>query len=112
MFEREKMTTHQVVVHPGDIVNEDDFLSNIDNPLYNSWLQSIDVILLLGGGVPLSPTEPPLYVQRRCDVVAQIMTRMHQRVLDGRELREWWPERDWKMGDSDAEVVHPGDIRH
>ena len=29
--------------------------------------------------MPLSPTEPPLYVQRRCDVVAQIMNRsMHQ----------------------------------
>ncbi|KAL7523092.1 hypothetical protein ACHAXR_000021, partial [Thalassiosira sp. AJA248-18] len=30
------------------------------------------------GGVPLSPTEPPIYVQRRCDVVAQIMNEMHQ----------------------------------
>ena len=59
-------------------MNEDDLLSNINNPLYKSWLQSIDVILLLGGGVPLSPTEPPLYVQRRCDVVAQIIMNMHQ----------------------------------
>ena len=56
---------------PGDIIEEDDLIQNIDK--YVNWLQSIDVILLLGGGVPISPTEPPIYVQRRCDVVAKIM---------------------------------------
>jgi len=56
---------------PGDIIMEDDLMQNIDK--YMNWLQSIDVILLLGGGVPISPTEPPIYVQRRCDVVAEIM---------------------------------------
>jgi len=56
---------------PGDIIMEDDLMQNIDK--YMNWLQSIDVILLLGGGVPISPIEPPVYVQRRCDVVAEIM---------------------------------------
>mmetsp|Transcript_24139 Transcript_24139/g.44335 ORF Transcript_24139/g.44335 Transcript_24139/m.44335 type:complete len:322 (-) Transcript_24139:246-1211(-) len=64
-------------ISPGDIVEEDDLLSNLDTH-YKSWLQSIDAILVLGGGVPLSPLEPPVYVQRRCDVVAQIMDKMHQ----------------------------------
>eukprot|EP00571_Detonula_confervacea_P013802 CAMPEP_0172300628 /NCGR_PEP_ID=MMETSP1058-20130122/2665_1 /TAXON_ID=83371 /ORGANISM="Detonula confervacea, Strain CCMP 353" /LENGTH=338 /DNA_ID=CAMNT_0013010451 /DNA_START=98 /DNA_END=1114 /DNA_ORIENTATION=- len=64
-----------MTIQPGDIVEEDDLLSNIDTS-YKPWLQSIDAILLLGGGVPLSPTEPPVYVQRRCDVVAQIMDKI------------------------------------
>jgi uncharacterized SAM-binding protein YcdF (DUF218 family) len=62
-------------IHPGDIVNEDDVFSIENHTIdanYDPWLQSIDIILLLGGGVPLSPTEPPIYVQRRCDVVAKI----------------------------------------
>ena len=62
-------------IHPGDIVNEDDVFSIENHSIdanYDPWLQSIDIILLLGGGVPLSPTEPPIYVQRRCDVVAKI----------------------------------------
>ena len=62
---------------PGDIIKEDDLMQNIDK--YMNWLQSIDVILLLGGGVPISSTEPPVYVQRRCDVVAEIMNiSMHR----------------------------------
>lgn len=65
-------------IQPGTIIEEDDLLANADTPKYRSWLQSIDAILLLGGGVPISPSEPPIYVQRRCDVVAQIMDKMHQ----------------------------------
>ncbi|KAL9187301.1 hypothetical protein ACHAXT_001404 [Thalassiosira profunda] len=61
-----------VAIKPGEILAEDDL------PPHDAWLQSIDAILLLGGGVPLSPTEPPIYVQRRCDVVAELMARMHQ----------------------------------
>ena len=67
---------------PGDIIEEDDLIQNIDKHI--NWLQSIDVILLLGGGVPISPTEPPIYVQRRCDVVAKIMNismRHHPSVI-------------------------------
>jgi len=69
-----------VPIQPGDIVDEDALLPNIGTQHYQSWLQSIDAILLLGGGVPLSPTEPPIYVQRLGDAVAQIvenMTKMH-----------------------------------
>lgn len=56
---------------PGDVLAEDDVLSDLAR--YRTWLESIDVILLLGGGAPLSPLEPPLYVQRRCDVVARLV---------------------------------------
>lgn len=72
------MATTTTTILPGDIVSEGDLLSNINTHHYTSWLQSIDAILLLGGGVPLAPSEPPVYVQRRCDVVAQIMNKMHQ----------------------------------
>jgi len=69
-------------IRPGDIVQEDDLLRNIDDPAYAGWLRSIDVILLLGGGVPLSPTEPPVYVRRRCDVVARIMNHIRIHLND------------------------------
>lgn len=71
--------TTNLIIQPGDIINEDDIVSNINK--YTPWFQSIDVILLLGGGVPVSPTEPPFYVQRRCDVVAHIIhTMQHSNV--------------------------------
>ncbi len=69
-------------IHPGDIINEDDIFSFENNDIdaaYFPWLQSIDIILLLGGGVPLSPAEPPVYVQRRCDAVARFV---HHRIHD------------------------------
>ena len=68
-----------VTISPGEIIEEQDLLSNISTSRYKSWLQSIDAILLLGGGRPRSPAEPPVYVQRRCDVVAQIVDKMRQR---------------------------------
>ena len=37
----------------------------------------LDAVLVLGGGRPMSLTEPPLYVQRRCDDAATIV-RIHQ----------------------------------
>lgn len=56
----------------GDIISEHDLLASLNQ----TWLQSIDAIVLLGGGVPLSPTEPPVYVQRRCDVVAEVVASL------------------------------------
>ena len=56
----------------GDIISEHDLLASLNE----TWLQSIDAIILLGGGVPLSPTEPPVYVQRRCDAVAEVVASL------------------------------------
>jgi len=36
------------------------------------FLSSLDAILVLGGGRPSSPAGPPLYVQNRCDIAADI----------------------------------------
>ncbi|CAB9524945.1 DUF218 domain [Seminavis robusta] len=38
-------------------------------------VKSLDAILVLGGGVPLSLEEPPLFVQKRCDDAAKIVQR-------------------------------------
>jgi uncharacterized SAM-binding protein YcdF (DUF218 family) len=65
---------------PGDIIDETDALDH-DRA---TWLRSIDVVLLLGGGVPLSPNDPPEYVKRRCDVVARIIDA-RMRDEEGRE---------------------------
>lgn len=37
------------------------------NDIPTSILQSIDAILVLGGGPPTTPESPPVYVQKRCD---------------------------------------------
>ena len=47
----------------------------------------LDVVLVLGGGRPISLTEPPLYVQRRCDDAATIV-RIHQHQQQQQQQRE------------------------
>lgn len=72
---RRKLNT-MASIQKGDIIDEETLLlavSEHNAPLYISWLRSLDGILVLGGGVPLAPKEPPVYVQRRCDVVAELM---------------------------------------
>jgi len=54
----------------GTILEEDELISNLDD--YASSLQ-VDAILVLGGGVPSSPKDPPTYVKNRCDVVAKLI---------------------------------------
>ncbi|KAL3780750.1 hypothetical protein ACHAW5_006420 [Stephanodiscus triporus] len=88
-------------MEPGDIIDETDLLSVIDSHDaldhdLATWLRSIDVVLLLGGGVPLSPNEPPEYVKRRCDVVARIIDA-RMRDEEGRE----------GGGDHDAALLPP-----
>ena len=64
----------EISPQPGEIIDEVSLLSALsksNSPLF-PWLQNLDAILILGGGVPLSPKEPPVYVQRRCDVVAEL----------------------------------------
>ncbi|CAJ1952444.1 unnamed protein product [Cylindrotheca closterium] len=41
--------------------------------LPNSLVKNLDVIMVLGGGVPESIDKPPVYVQRRCDDAAKIV---------------------------------------
>eukprot|EP00522_Entomoneis_paludosa_P005619 CAMPEP_0172454382 /NCGR_PEP_ID=MMETSP1065-20121228/11392_1 /TAXON_ID=265537 /ORGANISM="Amphiprora paludosa, Strain CCMP125" /LENGTH=310 /DNA_ID=CAMNT_0013206703 /DNA_START=170 /DNA_END=1102 /DNA_ORIENTATION=+ len=36
-------------------------------------MKSLDAVVVLGGGAPTSLTEPPLYVQARCDVAAEVV---------------------------------------
>ena len=67
------MTSSTAIIQPGSIIDEDTLVSELSyDAEYASWLGSLDAILVLGGGVPLSPIEPPIYVQRRCDVVARL----------------------------------------
>lgn len=113
-------------IEPGDVIAEIDVLSAIDShqdsshhdddddaPLDDdccsrattsttttlTWMRSIDAILLLGGGVPLSPDEPPEYVQRRCDVVA--------RIVDMR-MRDEEKEKEMGMGRGDGDFGNDG----
>lgn len=39
-----------------------------------------DAILILGGGVPSSLEEPPLFVQKRCDDAVTIMSRQDEKI--------------------------------
>lgn len=64
-----------MVIPTGTIIEEDELFTNIDE--YTSL--EFDAILVLGGGVPSSPTEPPTYVQRRCDSVAKLMHALQER---------------------------------
>ena len=64
-----------MVIPTGTIIEEDELFTNIDE--YASL--EFDAILVLGGGVPSSPTEPPTYVQRRCDSVAKLMHALQER---------------------------------
>lgn len=43
-------------------------------------LKRLDAVLILGGGVPKSLEEPPVYVQRRCDDAAAIVKRYQEEV--------------------------------
>ena len=64
-----------MVIPTGTIIEEDELFTNIDE--YASL--ELDAILVLGGGVPSSPTEPPTYVQRRCDSVAKLMHAIQEK---------------------------------
>ncbi len=61
-------------VSTGTIIEEDKLFSNIED--YVSL--ELDAILVLGGGVPSSPKDPPTYVKRRCDVVAKLMNAFQE----------------------------------
>ena len=50
------------------------WFSSIDE-IPNEVLQSLDAILVLGGGLPESSTNPPIYVKERCDIAAKIYQR-------------------------------------
>jgi uncharacterized SAM-binding protein YcdF (DUF218 family) len=46
----------------------------------SSLLRSFDVVVILGGGVPISVTHPPKYVERRCDDAIQVAQRYYKEV--------------------------------
>lgn len=62
-------------VSPGAVVREGDLLPH-RLASHLPWLRTIDAILVLGGGVPLSPADPPPYVKRRCDAVASLLAAL------------------------------------
>lgn len=66
-------------IQPGEIIDEESLISSLSEQETLSWLLSLDAVLILGGGVPLAPKEPPTYVQRRCDVVAKLFNRIDNR---------------------------------
>ena len=49
--------------------------SSPDNWPPDDIVRDLDAILVLGGGVPLSLEEPPVFVQRRCDDAAHMVKR-------------------------------------
>lgn len=77
-----------ITISPSDVLHEDLILHHIAaaesgngeqaSPV-TAWLGSLDAILVLGGGVPLSPEEPPFYVRRRCDVVARLFDHISKK---------------------------------
>lgn len=70
-------------IQQGDITDEETLLSALSGQNAScTWIQSLDAILILGGGVPLAPKEPPVYVQRRCDVVAEIMNALKKEGME------------------------------
>lgn len=54
----------------------------VDSPVDCSALQDVEVILVLGGGVPLSKDLPPPWVQTRClkasEIYSSILTKCHR----------------------------------
>ncbi|EEC47476.1 predicted protein [Phaeodactylum tricornutum CCAP 1055/1] len=62
--------------HGAPIKAESNFFSVADE-IPDSVVSRLDVILVLGGGVPSSLDSPPVYVQRRCDDAAAVVSR-HQ----------------------------------
>lgn len=63
----------------GTILEEDELFSNTEE-------YAFDAILLLGGGVPNSPTDPPAYVKRRCDSVAKLMNAYQQQTNNDKNV--------------------------
>lgn len=49
--------------------------TNDEKVLPDFVIDSLDAVLVLGGGVPSSLEEPPVHVKRRCDVAAAIVQR-------------------------------------
>lgn len=54
----------------------------------SNLLHSFDAILILGGGVPASVDEPPVYVQRRCDDAVTVLQRRRNEL---KQLRDELP---------------------
>ena len=61
---RTKRETGQVFRRPSDVPQR--------------ILKRLDAVVVLGGGVPKSVDEPPIYVQRRCDDAAKVVTMHHE----------------------------------
>lgn len=43
-------------------------------------VQNLDVILVLGGGRPITPDQPPIFVQQRCEDALAVIERRRRRV--------------------------------
>lgn len=56
---------------------QDLFFSPVDLP--NDLVQSLDAILVLGGGRPKSIDHPPVFVERRCDDAIEVVRRRYER---------------------------------
>lgn len=57
----------------------------------SSLVTSFDAILVLGGGVPSSLTEPPVYVRQRCDDAASIVKRRQAGAAIDRKISSTLP---------------------
>lgn len=53
---------------------------NSPDDISDALLQSLDAILVLGGGVPTSMDHPPVYVEKRCDDAIQLHQRRQQQL--------------------------------
>lgn len=57
--------------------DEEERLFHSPNDLPQDLVQSLDAILVLGGGRPKSIDHPPVFVEKRCDDALEVVSRRH-----------------------------------
>ncbi len=72
----------------------------------------LHAILILGGGVPTSLEEPPLYVQRRCDDAVAVLRNRHNHNNNNNNNNKSPPSQQQPTSPSSNESNTPQDHHH